>query len=194
MSTWHSYFRWAALSFVLAALFASKILQAGEPGAAAVTEPGKSQGISTRMTPAMQFYTVKHNMTAFKLSPQTQGLATRLGMSLIKAGGEPEGPLHILFEIKQELTGQKQELLLAFPSRGNPRSGGRYRTIRTPSFHCSYIAYEGPAIGIADAWIELIKSTQDAGYKTNGQARYVFSCNGECSADHTSVELQLGIK
>lgn len=193
MSIRHHDFRWAVLTFVFSAFFASQVLQADEPGTAALTEPGKNRGISTRTVPAMQFFTARHNMIALKLSPQTQGFATRLGMRLIKAGGERDGPLHILFNIEQEAGGQKQELLLAFPSHGNPRSGGRYRTIRTPPFICAYIAYEGPVNGITDAWAELIKSTQDAGYKTNGQARYVFSCNEECSAEHTSVELQLGI-
>jgi len=175
-------------------VFASQVLQAGEPGTALFTEPGENPGISTRTVPAMQLFTAKHSMKAGGISQQTQGFATRLGRSLTKAGGERDGPLHILFDIGQETGDQKQDLVLAFPSRGNPRSSGRYRAIQTQPFRCSYMTYEGPANGIADSLAGLIKATRDAGYKTSGQARYVFSCDGACSAEHTIIEVQLGIE
>lgn len=187
-------FRWPGLCLVFFAVLTSQVLQAAEAGISPGAEPVNTQNIAIRTVPAMQLFTAKHRMKGSGISPQTQGFATRLGMNLIKAGGERDGPLHILFETRLETDGQKQELLLAFPSRGNPRSSGRYRAIRTDPFYCSYASYQGPASGIADAWAGLVKATRDAGYKTNGEGRYVFSCDGECSAEHTSVELQLGIE
>ncbi len=194
MLTQHHYFRSAGLIVVFAALFTSQVVQAGGSGAVPVTGQADTRDISTRTVPAMHFFTAKHNMSGGGISQQTQGFATRLGRSLVKAGGERDGPLHILFDIGQETDGQKQELMLAFPSRGNPRSSGRYRAIQSQPFRCSYMTYEGPANGIADSLAGLIKATRAAGYETSGQARYVFSCDGACSAEHTIIELQLGIE
>lgn len=87
-----------------------------------------------------------------------------------------------------------QKALLAFPTRGNPRSSGRYRSISTTPFFCAYLAYEGPAEGIASALADLARDTERAGHDLNGQARLVFSCDGNCSKEHMAVELQLGIE
>ncbi|MCP4048391.1 MAG: hypothetical protein GY732_20635, partial [Gammaproteobacteria bacterium] len=88
----------------------------------------------------------------------------------------------------------KQQALLAFPTRGNPRSSGIYRAIKTKPFRCAYLGYEGSVDGIATALKELARVTVGAGYQLNGQARFVFSCGANCTKEHISVELQLGIE
>lgn len=149
--------------------------------------------IATRTVPAMRLFTAKYNMAPTEMAQQLEGLATRLGISLVRAGGEIDGPLHLLVDTTIDQTNQKQELLLGFPTRSNPRPSGRYRTITKPDFNCAYLTYEGPVDGIADAWASLAETTLKAGHKLNGQARYVFACKGNCTSEHMLVELQLGI-
>ena len=133
-------------------------------------------------------------MPVNELAGQLEGLATRLASSQIRAGGEIDGPLHILVESGPEVSAGNQQALLAFPTRGNPRSSGRNRAISTKPFLCAYLNYEGAADGIATALAELARVTKGGGYELNGQARLVFSCGSNCTKEHISVELQLGIE
>lgn len=133
-------------------------------------------------------------MDAAELTGKLRGLATRLIKSLVQAGGEVDGPLHILVEAESDVSDGNRQALLAFPARGNPRSSGRYRAISTKPFLCAYLAYEGSADGIAAALAELARVTMGAGYQLNGQARFVFTCGGNCTKEHLAVELQLGIE
>jgi len=156
-------------------------------------EPVEVFTVATRTVPVQRLFTARYNMPAVELAGQLEGLATRLASSQIRAGGEIDGPLHILVE-SPDVSDGSQQTLLAFPTRGNPRPSGRYRAISTTAFRCAYIGYEGSADGIATALAELARVTVEAGYQLNGQARFVFSCGGNCTNEHTSVELQLGIE
>ena len=150
--------------------------------------------VATRTVPGQRLFTARYTMTPIEMAEKAGGLATRLAMSQIRAGGEVDGPLHILVEATQGGPDQTREVLLAFPTRGNPRPSGRHRAIRTEPFRCAYRDYAGPAGGIADSWAELARATLESGHRLSGQARYVFSCQGNCSKDYVSVELQLGIE
>jgi len=177
----------------------NSVQQSEEPVPAIETEqvepePVATYTVATRTVPAQRLFTARHNMPVVELAGKLQGLATRLAKSQIKAGGEVNGPLHILLESRPDTPGGKQQALLAFPTRGNPRSSGRYRAISTTPFHCAYFGYEGSADGIGTALGEFASVTMEAGYQLNGQARLVFSCGGNCTKEHIAVELQLGIK
>ena len=52
----------------------------------------------------------------------------------------------------------------------------------------------GKLEGISSAMAKFAKATERAGYELSGQARLVFSCDGNCSKEYTVVELQLGIE
>ncbi len=157
-------------------------------------EPVETVTVSIRTVPKQRLFTAKYSMNVVELAGKLEGLAIRLAKSQIQAGGEIDGPLHILLERGTDASDSNQEALLAFPTRGNPRSSGRYRAISTKPFRCAYFAYEGSADGIANALAELARVTVAAGYQLNGQARFVFSCGGNCTKEHTAVELQLGIE
>jgi len=150
--------------------------------------------VATRTVPGLRLFTARYNMQLAELIGKLEGLATRLASNQIRAGGEKDGPLHILVESGPETSKSKQQTLVAFPTRGNPRSSGRNRAISTKPFRCTYFAYEGPVDGIATALDELARITVGADYQLNGQTRLVFSCDGNCTKEHISVELQLGIE
>lgn len=164
-----------------------------EPKSENGADQEKTTTVATRTVPGMRLFTAKYTMTPTEMAQQLEGLATRLGMSLARAGGEIDGPLHLLVDTTHDRTGQKQELLLGFPARGNPRPSGRYRMVSKSGFNCAYMAYEGPVGGISEAWTRLTEATLKARHKLNGQARYVFACKGDCSEERMLVELQLGI-
>lgn len=169
-----------------------------EPGVveleAIESEPVETFTVATRTVPGLRLFTARYNMPVVELAGQLEGLATRLASSQIRAGGEIDGPLHILVERESDTSNGNQQALLAFPTRGNPRSSGRNRAISTDPFRCAYLGYEGAADGIATALTELARVTEGAGYQLNGQARFVFSCGANCTKEHISVELQLGIE
>jgi len=163
-------------------------LEAVEP------EPVEMPTVATRTVPGFRLFTARYNKPVNELAGKLEGLATRLASSQIRAGGEIVGPLHILVESEPETSSGNQQTLLAFPTRGNPRSSGIYRAISTKPFRCTYLAYKGAADGIETALAELARVTEGAGYQLNGQARFVFSCGANCTKEHISVELQLGIE
>ncbi len=158
------------------------------------TEAGEMFTVATRTVPGLRLFTARYNMPVNELAGQLEGLATRLASSQIRAGGEIDGPLHILVESEPDTSNGSQQALLAFPTRGNPRSSGRNRAISTKPFRCAYLSYVGSVDGIATALAELARVTVGAGYQLNGQARFVFSCGANCTKEHISVELQLGIE
>ena len=132
-------------------------------------------------------------MNQTEIAQKAKPLATRLAIKTVQAGGEVNGSLHLLVETAPSSPDETMEILLAFPTRGNPRPSGRYRSLSTEPFHCSYLFFEGSADGIPTAWAELIRSTLEAGYQPTGQSRMVFPA-GTASGSGVSVELQLGIE
>ncbi len=161
-----------------------------------LVEPGPVEAftVAIRTVSGQRLFTARYSLPVVELAGKLEGLATRLASSQIRAGGEIDGPLHILVEGGPDTSNGNQQALLAFPTRGNPRSSGIYRAISTKPFRCAYFGYEGSVDGIATAMAELARVTVGAGYQLNGQARFVFSCGANCTKEHTSVELQLGIE
>ena len=170
----------------------------GMPGIVAASpeapEPMQGLVVSTKTVAGQQMFAARYDMPVVELAGKVEGLATRLVSKQIRAGGEVDGPLHILVEPAPGDTAEEQDVWLAFPTKGNPRSSGRNRLIRTETFLCVFLDYEGPAEGISAAMAELASETEKSGYQLNGQARFVFACDGNCSKEHMMLELQLGIK
>jgi len=155
---------------------------------------GEASVVATKTIPTQSMFAVKYRMTAAEMAKKTGSLTIRLTVKLIQAGGEIDGPLHILLKTLPTAPGEAVDIQLALPSRGSPRSSGRYRKLRTEPFRCSYLLYGGAADGIPAAWAELAQTTLTAGYQLSGQARYVFSSADPAVPGAISVELQLGIE
>lgn len=174
------------------------VLLLSMPGSIAASpdepKPNEESSVATKTVPGQRMFAARYDMPVVELAGKVEGFATRLASKQIRAGGEVDGPLHILVEPGSDDSGEEQEVWLAFPTNGNPRSSGRNRSIKTTPFLCAFLAYEGPAEGISTAMTELAGETEKAGYQLNGQARFVFSCDGNCSREHMMLELQLGIE
>ena len=156
-------------------------------------ETAEQSPVATKTEPGRKMFTARYNTPVDELVGKLEGLATRLASKQIREGGEVDGPLHILIESGAADSGKDEETLLAFPTSGNPRSSGRYRSISTKPFRCVYRSYEGPAEGISTVMAELARETEETGHQLNGQARLVLSCDGNCTREHMMLELQLGI-
>ena len=154
---------------------------------------GAARIIPTKTVPIGRFFAVRHHMTVAEMAEKIEPLALRLAVKLTQSGGEREGRLHLLLEKRASAANEAVDIMLAFPSSGNPRSSGRYRSITTEPFRCSFLLYQGAADGIATAWAELIQSTLEACHQPTGQSRTVFSALA-ASSDGVSLELQLGIE
>jgi len=148
----------------------------------------------TKTVKPMSVYYAEYNMPLADIATELEELGLRMGISLVRAGGDAEGPMHLLVEEAADTNSGNIEFQLALPVRGNPRGGGRYRTRVTQALRCVYRAYQGPAEGLENSIRELAQVATDAGHELSGQLRYVFIDSGGDSADSITVELQLGIK
>jgi hypothetical protein len=77
---------------------------------------------------------------------------------------------------------------------GYPRSAGRYKLLVKEALRCTFIEYEGPPDGIANAWQDLVRDTLEAGYTPSGESRTVFAAGGAAAAGSVRLEQQLGIE
>lgn len=156
-------------------------------------EPTESLKIATKTVPSLRIFSTRKTLSAQEISIQIEAIATRLGVSLARAGGEIDGPLHLLVESASTDPAEPVDVLVAFPARGNPRSSGRNRYLKTEPFRCAWILYQGDAAGLADAWAELTRITLAADHQLSGEARHIFFADGSGSSGQLSVELQLGL-
>ena len=149
--------------------------------------------IVIKTVPSLRLFSTRKTISAREMPDRIEAEATRLGVNLIRAGGEKDGPLHLLVESVSTDPAEPVDVLIAFPAKGSPRSSGRNRYLKTKPFLCAWVSYQGDAAGLADAWAELARVTLAAGYELSGETRHVFSEGGSDSSDQLSVELQLGL-
>jgi tetratricopeptide (TPR) repeat protein len=146
--------------------------QGGESGDAVGAE------IALKTIPAGRFYYVEQKETLRELLPRVRSAAVRLNVTLVKAGGTADGPVHILAD-------GGDTLKLAMPIRGSAQAKGRYRVYSAPEFKSAWIEMPADA-GIETAITEFVASVTDAGHVLTGEYRLVLS--GE-----ENIEFQLGI-
>ncbi len=176
------------------ALQAAAGVDESEDAETIVSRPGEKAVTAIKTIPEQRLYTVAYSMTPAEAAEQALSLATRLAVNLVRAGGDVDGALHMLFDGPLPAPGEPVDFELALPVRGKPRPSGRYSERIAGPFRCSYLLYQGPVDDIAVAWEELARSTRESGYQLSGQARYVFTRGGSVPAGHVALELQLGIE
>lgn len=152
-----------------------------------------SSEIVTKTVPSLRLFSTRKTLSTREMPDRIEVEATRLGVNLIRAGGEKDGPLHLLVKSASTDPAEPVDVLIAFPAKGSPRSSGRNRYLKTEPFLCAWASYQGDAAGLADAWAELARITLAAGYELSGETRHIFSEGGSDSSDQLSVELQLGL-
>jgi tetratricopeptide (TPR) repeat protein len=139
-------------------------------------------------------YYAEYSKPLATMGNELKTLGLRMGISLVRAGGNADGPMQLLVDNASDPDADTVDFQLALPVRGNPRGSGRYRTRVTDTFRCAYSVYQGPAEGLEHSVIELARATQEAGHELSGQLRYVFTGSSDDSADSISIEVQLGIE
>ena len=146
--------------------------QGVEVGAAAGAE------IALKTLPATRFYYVEQKETIRELLPRVRSTAVRLNVTLVKAGGTADGPVHVLAD-------GGDTLKLAMPIRGSAQAKGRYRVYNAPEFNCAWLEMPADAT-IETATADFVRAVTEAGHTLTGEYRMVLS--GE-----EQVEFQLGI-
>ena len=119
----------------------------------------------------MSVYYAEYSMPLADIATELEKLGLRMGISLVRAGGNADGPLQLLVEESADTDSDSVEFQLALPVRGNPRGSGRYRTRVTEALRCVYHIYQGEAEGLEQSVLELAQSASDAGHKFSGQLR-----------------------
>lgn len=139
-------------------------------------------------------YYAEYSMSVADMASELKSMGLRMGISLMRAGGNADGPMQLLVEEPQDPGAETINFQLALPVRGNPRGSGRYRTRVTDAYRCAYRVYQGLATGLEHSVVELARAAGEAGHELSGQLRYVFTGSGNDSEDTITVEVQLGIK
>ncbi len=122
---------------------------------------------------------------------QAPTLAIRLTIKLIKPRSAND---RSHYRQQWPLTRCSHRLYPRPAAPGYPRSAGRYKLLVKEALRCTFIEYEGPPDGIANAWQDLVRDTLEAGYTPSGESRTVFAAGGAAAAGSVRLELQLGIE
>lgn len=157
------------------------------PGEAATDEAQDNIPLQIKSVEPLRFFYQEYDESLAELASQAKNLAVRMTVAMIKSGGAADGPMHI---IAMGEPGKDQALQLAFPAKGAPRAGGKYKIRQSGPFKCAWLVLEGSADSLGEAWGNFIRSILDAGHELGGETRLVFHNSG----GDVKVELQVGIK
>lgn len=137
--------------------------------------------VQIKTVAARRFFYSSHSQSIAELIPEVGALAARLNVSLVKANGNADGPLHILAL-------PDEDLRLAIPLRGSAQARGRYRIYKADAFTCAWIqlgADQDPERVLA----EFTERVRAAGHGLTGEYRMVLS-----PGENLRAEFQLGIE
>ena len=155
----------------------SPVQQAAEPVQA---EPWLDIEIKT--VPASRFFTSPEGEDLQSIISRVRDLAPRLNVSLVKAGGSANGPLHIIGS-------PGEELQIGFPLRGTAQPRGRYRIYSAGPFNCAAITLTEKMDEPADLLGQFSADVAELGYSWTGEFRIVLQPGASLS-----YEIQLGIE
>ena len=160
---------------------------AGATAQEAESEPDSPDAMQIKTVPAMRLFYVEQDMPLVELAEQLKSLAVRLNVSLVKAGGSADGPLHIFSFGDPDAEAAAASLQLALPAKGSPSARGRFRTRKADAFKCAYLTYTGD--DMTSAWTDFYGRVQASGHELTGERRMVL-----LSGNAAGTELQLGVK
>lgn len=160
---------------------ASEQLLADTVDTALSVEADTAAVVEVKTVPATRFYYSSHSESLLELLPKVRSLAIRLNVTLVKADGSADGPLHII-----SIPGE--DLRLAFPVRGTPQSKGRYRTKRSGPFKCAWYVIEAQGEEALLELTQFVSRVEAAGYELSGERRMIIRGGSE-----PGFEVQLGI-
>ncbi|MEP5568947.1 MAG: tetratricopeptide repeat protein, partial [Halioglobus sp.] len=146
--------------------------------------PGSKQNIdpvTIKTVSKKRFFVTEHSESIVELLPQVKSLATRLNVSLVKAAGTSDGPLHVL-----AVPGEK--LRLGIPIRGTAQAKGRYRIYNADAYKCAWMVVksdESLSLEVLESFAERIRV---AGHESTGDYRLVLR-----PGSVPTIELQMEI-
>lgn len=166
---------------------------AGVAGLAAQRGGGKQaqlESVPVKVVPTMRLFYSESSQPLEQLLSGLRTQAVRLNVSLVKAGGSAEGPLHLFYS--GLAPGRQPDWQVAVPTRGSVSPSGRFRVRSTEDFKCAWLAYEGPAGALHDAVAEFARDVGAAGHETTGEGRIVLHASSDDGP--LKLELQVGIR
>lgn len=150
--------------------------------AVAETSVDDSQPVIVKTVLDMRFFYSSHSESIAELLPEVKALAARLNVSLVKASGNANGPLHLL-----SLPGE--ELRLAIPLRGSAQARGRYRIYNAEAFKCASMTLDATAEEPLAAVAEFAEKVEASGHRLTSEYRLLMN-----QGKTPTFELQLGIE
>lgn len=168
----------------------SKTARANEYGESAAS--GEDQvAVQTKVVAPLRLFYVTSDLPMAELMQKTRSLAVSMHVAIAKSGGTVNGPLQLISLGEME---DGREFQLAFPVKGTPRAGGKFKTRKSERFNCAYYVYKGPAEGLAASLVTFVEAVQAAGHELTQQSRFVFSNPKGGAPGSIEIEFQLGIQ
>lgn len=167
---------------------------APDTAALANIQGNPSAPLDIKTTESRQLYLGDYKLTATEMSSQMVGLATRLGITIVKNGGKISGPMHIIFPEPFEQGAEKIRVRFGFPVTGNPPPSGRYQLVRDKGFKCAARQYQGSPDGVALAFAQLHADAKARGLTLTGESRQIASEENVAGGKTVELELQVGVQ
>lgn len=138
--------------------------------------------IEIKSVPGMRFFSSTEGDDLPTLMARVSELAPRLSVSLVKAGGTADGPLHIMGK-------PGEPMRMGFPLRGTAQARGRYRIYNTEAFNCAAITLTERVDDLTDLLEQFSTGIAELGYRWTGEFRIVLK-----QGESPNYEIQLGIE
>jgi len=141
--------------------------------------------IETKTIPAMRLFYTLSKQSLGSVLENLEPSARRLNIALLKARGEAEGPLHLIFSA---VGSEFENIQIALPVKGLPMAKGRFKSGRVSSFTCASRLYSGELSGLADVLTNFARALENQGEHLSGEVRIIVH-----GLKGSGIEIQLGL-
>jgi hypothetical protein len=149
--------------------------------------------LQTKTVPPIHLFTAEYREPLAELVSSLRSRLVKMNISLVKAGGTVEGPVHLLFspDVKGELS-EAGSWRIGLPTKGSVSGKGRFRSRSEGEFKCAYMTYAGAPQELPMVFKRLVAAVQASEYTATGEVRMLLS---QDSADSSpKFEWQIGIQ
>ncbi len=149
--------------------------------------------LQTKTVPPIHLFTAEYREPLAELVSSLRSRLVKMNISLVKAGGTVEGPVHLLFspDVKGELS-EEGSWRIGLPTKGSVSGKGRFRSRSEGEFKCAYMTYAGAPQELPMVFKRLVAAVQASEYTATGEVRMLLS---QDSADSSpKFEWQIGIQ
>ena len=149
--------------------------------------------LQTKTVPPVHLFTAQYREPLEEMLSSLRSRLMKMNISLVKAGGTVEGPVHILFSGDPAAQSPGEGTWrIGLPTSGSVSGKGRFRSRSEDSFKCAYMTFAGAAAELPAAMQDLAAAVAASEYTATGDVRLLLMQGS--SEKNPRLELQIGIR